>query len=840
MPFLHVIIAGKSGKPPRKQKVKLAQKPLSFGSGQKNSIRIVGKGAEESHCRIVPDGDGYVIENLSSVGTLVNKTKITRTRLRSGDEIQFTSGTKFVYVDAPQQDKAPDDAVHSVVSASVSGTAANGRPAPKSCAKPKPVTEATSKRPGSRAHARKPVAMVRKQVSADPRPQPGTSVTSNRAKGIKAEKPRNVESEPLVSGCDVPPVTPPTAFEPISRDKPARKAIDAAAQAIAEAKPKELPAPNTLAKPMVIRYEARDPGELERAAAKESVFDLKSVIVGLVIFLLLIFGAFLIRFTASGEFMKKLETFEFTSDTPEEEEIEITEPQREILEEQVQDEPEEMEEIEERPNIQITEVPTQVTEVQEVVKTEAIEVTTDIDVEVTEMDIVDAPEELAEVAEETTFAVTPIAAVSRRPADLFKMKEPNPVHKPQFALLNRAPQASRGLKMVPKQFGDLDAPTMGEIGPASINLFGNGAFMRSMGGGGGMEARTAVDAALRWLALHQEADGSWEPHRWDPEDIDFEKSKGGKAPTGRGNVEGITGFALLALMSGGHTIRKGEYRANVLRGLEWLRKKQDPKTGRLSGNMYAHGICTITLCEAAGRAPEEQTKLAARKAVDFCVQSVGADGGWRYQPRTKESDTSVTAWFIQALKTAKLARIKFDNRVFAQALTFLDRVTDRGGTAESNGTVAYIYKEGMRYGGGKKAAHSKGPAMTAAGMVIRQFTGMGVKAGLLTKGAEIIKRSPPTWEQRDFYYWYYATYAMHNMGGEYRVWWNRRIRDVLLQNQSKAGHQAGSWNPEGIKWQAGRVYTTSLGALCLEVYYRYGDALKSFGTAPDLEDLLFK
>jgi hypothetical protein len=111
---------------------------------------------------------------------------------------------------------------------------------------------------------------------------------------------------------------------------------------------------------------------------------------------------------------------------------------------------------------------------------------------------------------------------------------------------------------------------------------------------------------------------------------------------------------------------------------------------------------------------------------------------------------------------------------------------------------------------------------------------------LLVRAAEATKERPPKWEGRDCYYWYYATYAMHNMGGEYRLWWNSRIRDVLLDNQTKRGHQAGSWNPKGDRFEAGRVYTTALSALCLEVYYRYDAALTSFGTVPSLDELTFQ
>ncbi|MFC1462068.1 prenyltransferase/squalene oxidase repeat-containing protein [Verrucomicrobiota bacterium] len=583
---------------------------------------------------------------------------------------------------------------------------------------------------------------------------------------------------------------------------------------------------------MRIVYGNRTEDELLDSPLDERIIDARSIIAGLLIFGSAITGASLWHFTHGDDSLKRLKDFEFTPAEPDTEDFELKEPLRELMKEQILDEPE-IKEIEETPNIQMTTEITESTLEEEVIKTETIEMTTDVDVDITEMDLIDAPEELTEINDTTVYALTPIAAVVSVPADLFKYKKPNPRFRPQKELINRARTPSLGLKMMPKQFGDLDAPTIGELGPVSINLFGSGEYMSAMGRSGGFETRTAVDSSLRWLALHQEADGHWDCAKWDEEDVTYEEAQAVKG--GEKHDTGVTAFALLAFMGGGQTIRKGEYRANIMRGFEYLLKQQDNKTGQLSKNMYEHAIATIALCEGFGRAPDERICLAARKAADFCVKAVAKDHGWRYQPRAAESDMSVASWFLQALKTAKLANIKFDHKAFSRGLAYVDQCTDRGGMKGSTGGVGYQYKPGLQQGAGSRA-------LTCAAMVIRQFSGMGVKSPLLVSAAELTKKSPPDWEKgKDFYHWYYATYAMHNMGGEYRIWWNRRIRDVLLDNQSKRGHQAGSWNPENGKWaQGGRAYTTAMGALCLEVYYRYGEALQSFGTAPDLEELFFQ
>ena len=584
---------------------------------------------------------------------------------------------------------------------------------------------------------------------------------------------------------------------------------------------------------MQIKYGTRSEEELKRASMRSRTMGLKSVVIGVLIFALMAFAASIWRFASMEGSLRRLKEFEFAPEPPDTEKFELEEPLRELMQQKFEDTPE-MRELEQMPDIQVTTDPTESEMEDEVIQTENIEMVADIDVDFAEMDIIEAPEDLDELANETEFAATPIAAVVSRPADLYKYKEPAPRRRSKVTLLNRATQESRGLKVTPSQFGDLDAPTVGELGRVNINLLGSGEYMSAMGRSGGMETRTAVDAALRWLVLHQEADGHWESSKWNDEAVRYDGTGGSTDTTTTQYPVALGGFASLALMGGGHTIRKGEYRTQLIRAMEWLMKRQEASgDGRLSDNMYEHAIGTIALCEAFGRAPDERIGLAARKAVNFCTMAVGTDSGWRYSPNPQQSDVSVTSWFLQALKTAKLADIKFDHRVFSRGLAYIDQLTDKGGGPDSAGGVGYTYVPTLAYGAGSRP-------LTCAAMVIRQFSGMGVRSPILVKAARLTQKNPPSWESKDFYYWYYATYAMHNMGGEYRIWWNRRIRDVLLDNQSKRGHQAGSWNPKGLSFFPDRTYATALGALCLEVYYRYGEALQSFGIAPDLEDLFFQ
>jgi hypothetical protein len=72
------------------------------------------------------------------------------------------------------------------------------------------------------------------------------------------------------------------------------------------------------------------------------------------------------------------------------------------------------------------------------------------------------------------------------------------------------------------------------------------------------------------------------------------------------------------------------------------------------------------------------------------------------------------------------------------------------------------------------------------------------------------------------YYWYYGTMAMFQVGGDAWSRWNKALREAVVPHQRGDGNFDGSWDPVG-PWGAdgGRVYSTAMMTLCMEVYYRY-------------------
>ena len=60
---------------------------------------------------------------------------------------------------------------------------------------------------------------------------------------------------------------------------------------------------------------------------------------------------------------------------------------------------------------------------------------------------------------------------------------------------------------------------------------------------------------------------------------------------------------------------------------------------------------------------------------------------------------------------------------------------------------------------------------------------------------------------------------MWKMGGRNWSRWNKALKAAILKTQCRTSDEQGSWDPVGPwGYSGGRVYSTALMALCLQVY----------------------
>ena len=122
-------------------------------------------------------------------------------------------------------------------------------------------------------------------------------------------------------------------------------------------------------------------------------------------------------------------------------------------------------------------------------------------------------------------------------------------------------------------------------------------------------------------------------------------------------------------------------------------------------------------------------------------------------------------------------------------------------------------------------------ATTGVGMVARQFLFDQPDAPLVRKAARYLADfAERKWQDGavdeaapDYYLWYYCTLGMFQSGGTRWDRWNNVVRNTIVGLQRHEGCRRGSWDPDS-QWGTmggGRIYTTAMAILTLEVYYRY-------------------
>jgi hypothetical protein len=330
---------------------------------------------------------------------------------------------------------------------------------------------------------------------------------------------------------------------------------------------------------------------------------------------------------------------------------------------------------------------------------------------------------------------------------------------------------------------------------------------RKLQAAGGNEAsEAAVERALWWLAAHQSSDGSWS---FDHRAAGTCRGQCGNPGSHSDAKFAATGLALLPFLGAGHTHERGRYKQVVARGLYYLATKMkvdQDGTGSLhqpQGRMYGHGIASIAICEAYAMTGDRELRKPAQRVIDFIVRAQHVGGGWRYEERQR-GDTSIVGWQIMALTSGHLSYLKIPRSTVQKAKEYLDYVQ---------------YDRGARYG--YSAPNSGSDATTAIGLLCRMYMGTDRYDPGLERGIKLLSRTGPS--KGNMYYNYYATQAMHHWGGTLWKKWNNVMRDYLVGAQETRGHARGSWHFQGDhgSYPGGRLYSTAMAAMILEVYYRH-------------------
>ncbi len=351
---------------------------------------------------------------------------------------------------------------------------------------------------------------------------------------------------------------------------------------------------------------------------------------------------------------------------------------------------------------------------------------------------------------------------------------------------------------------------------------------------GGTEAsERAVEASLRWLALHQNPEGFWDADGFSHMCPDGQQCTGRAGLVGidREGIDrqfagikadtGVTGLAILAFLGAGYTHEEGQYADQIDRALSWLIRQQGPD-GFLGGpatryaKMYCHAIATYALAEALGMQTDPSMHQRLRepltRAVAYIVDTQNRkDGGWRYL-KGQRSDMSMFGWQLMALKSAEIAGIPIPQETRLLMIQFLkDRSLGKDG-----GLAAY-----------RVLLPPFDPlpptaSMTAEALFCKQMLGLTRKNPQSLEAVGFLMDRLPSRQSEDIYYWYYGTLAMYQFGGSEWRQWNSSLRDWLVADQRTSGHAAGSWDPRA-PWgpYGGRVFSTALSTLSLEVYYRF-------------------
>jgi squalene cyclase len=280
---------------------------------------------------------------------------------------------------------------------------------------------------------------------------------------------------------------------------------------------------------------------------------------------------------------------------------------------------------------------------------------------------------------------------------------------------------------------------------------------------------------LQYLARSQAAEGTWSDSSY------------GKEPA-------VVGLAVVSMLAHGDDPNSGPYAPFIRRGLDFILKQMNKKTGYIGRSMYNHGFGTLALAEAYGAVDEPQLGPALQQAVRLILSSQANNpfGAWRYSPESNDADTTVSGCQLVALFAARNAGIGVPEEAIQKGLKFFASCqTPEGGF-------------------GYTSAASPNAARTAIGCLVLALA--KEKNGKSFKAAFDFLQKTPTDSTYQQYFLYYGSQAFFHASPQAWQSWNRKNIKTLATSQNADG----SWDG-----QFGQTFSTAASLLSLALNYRY-------------------
>lgn len=356
-------------------------------------------------------------------------------------------------------------------------------------------------------------------------------------------------------------------------------------------------------------------------------------------------------------------------------------------------------------------------------------------------------------------------------------------------------------------------------------------------------------SALDWLIRHQHPDGYWSASGFTEQCRNECKNEvDGKPGVGSADLDlGVTALAMLAILGTGNTHREGrdpELVGAMKKAVPWLLKQQHTDAsdgssppsrsaglfGKPSGRHWkeSHALANRVVSELLFFTGERRLASSTTAATEWILRDQVPGLGWRHGSEGP-CDTELTGWMLLGLIGAKIAAdqryLRLDPKRIQESFSgvsqWLDQVESEDG---------WFFSDPASLAEANVDETKRSPRLTALGLWCRILLAEKRRRPERIAGsAQVLHEHLPTWQDGtdapstiDMSHWYWGMNARFQLEDDRWKDYSRRVLSTLLDHQRSSGDEKGSWDPVG-RWGpvGGRVYSTAMGAMTLEVRLRF-------------------